>query len=179
MRNKLVLLVFCVLFVSNSKAQQIQIEERFESAYKEIVAMLEDKKALSIKRSVFLAEWAYLDGNLDYESDFCQPIRKGADYMKRMIVANRWENYKTAKQIALCNYFFYPCSGNGQNPFRYDFSKEYSEEDWQHQLVSGTLKTHKGQCHSLPMGFQAVCRRTWSKGLYSTCPTPLLHYVQR
>ena len=46
MRNKLVLLVFCVLFVSNSKAQQIQIEERFESAYKEIVAMLEDKKAL-------------------------------------------------------------------------------------------------------------------------------------
>ena len=99
--------------------------------------------------------------------------------MKRMIVANRWENYKTAKQIALCNYFFYPCSGNGQNPFRYDFSKEYSEEDWQHQLVSGTLKTHKGQCHSLPMGFQAVCRRTLSKGLYSTCPTPLLHYVQR
>lgn len=165
MRNKLVLLVFCVLFVSNSKAQQIQIEERFESAYKEIVAMLEDKKALSIKRSVFLAEWAYLDGNLDYESDFCQPIRKGADYMKRMIVANRWENYKTAKQIALCNYFFYPCSGNGQNPFRYDFSKEYSEEDWQHQLVSGTLKTHKGQCHSLPWAFKSCMQKNLEQRL--------------
>ena len=171
MRKYIIVLFLCVVvFVSDLRAQQIQVQERFESAYKEIVAMLEDKKALSIKRSVFLAEWAYLDGNLDYESDFCQPIRKGADYMKRMIVANRWENYKTAKQIALCNYFFYPCSGNGQNPFRYDFSKEYSEEDWQHQLVSGTLKTHKGQCHSLPWAFKLYAEELGEKAYIAHAP---------
>ena len=63
MRKIVIVLFLCVVvFVSDLRAQQIQIEERFESAYKEIVAMLEDKKPLSVKKSVFLAEWAYLDG---------------------------------------------------------------------------------------------------------------------
>lgn len=37
-------------------------------------------------------------------------------------------------------------------PFRYDFDNK-DEDDWRHQLVSATLKTHKGQCHSLPWAF--------------------------
>ena len=64
--------------------------------------MLEGRAALSIRRAVFMSEWAYLDGDLDYEKDFCAPIRKGADYLRRMIASNHWERYKTAKQIALC-----------------------------------------------------------------------------
>ena len=72
MRKNIILLILCfVVFVSDLRAQQVQIKQRFESAYKEIIDMLEGKEPLSIKRSVFLAEWAYLDGNLDYESDFC------------------------------------------------------------------------------------------------------------
>ena len=126
----------------------------YNKAYSEITDMLEGTTPLSVKRAVFLAEWAYLDGNLDYERDFCEPIRKGADYLRGMIAANQWEKYKTAKQIALCNFFFYPCSGNGQNPFLYDFSKEYPDDDWHYQLVSRTIKTHKGQCHSLPWTFK-------------------------
>ena len=126
----------------------------YNKAYSEITDMLEGRTPLSVRRAVFLAEWAYLDGNLDYERDFCEPIRKGADYLRRMIAANQWEKYKTAKQIALCNIFFYPCSGNGQNPFLYDFSKEYPDDDWHYQLVSRTIKTHKGQCHSLPWTFK-------------------------
>ena len=49
MRKYIIVLFLCVVvFVSDLRAQQIQVQERFESAYKEIVAMLEDKKALSI-----------------------------------------------------------------------------------------------------------------------------------
>ena len=54
--------------------------------------MLEGKSTLSIKRSVFLAEWAYLDGNLDFEQDFCVPLTKGAQYMRRLITANWTED---------------------------------------------------------------------------------------
>ena len=131
----------------------------YNKAYSEITDMLERRSPLSVKRAIYLAEWAYLDGDLDYERDFCEPIKKGADYLRRMIAANQWEKYKTAKQIALCNFFFYPCSGNNQNPFQYDFSKEYPEDDWHYQLVSRTIKTHKGQCHSLPWTFKLYAEK--------------------
>ncbi len=135
-------------------AQRGNSSKYYNKAYSEISDMLKGRIPLSIRRAVFLSEWAYLDGNLNYEHDFCEPIKKGADYLRRMIAANHWEKYKTAQQIALCNFFFYPCSGNGQNPFQYDFSKEYPEDDWHYQLVSRTIKTHKGQCHSLPWTFK-------------------------
>lgn len=135
-------------------AQEKPGKEYYHQAYSEIANMLEGKAPLSIRRAVFLAEWAYLDGNLDYEKDFCEPIKKAADYLRRLIAVNHWEKYKTAKQIALCNFFFYPCSGNGQKPFKYDFSNEFPEDDWHYQFVSRTIKTHKGQCHSLPWTFK-------------------------
>ena len=140
-------------FFTPSQGQVICDSYYYCKAYSEIIDMLEGRIPLSIRRAVYMAEWAYLDGNLDYEREFCGPIKKDADYLKRMIAVNHWERYKTAKQIALCNFFFYPCSGNGQNPFRYDFSNEYSKDDWHYQLVSRTIKTHRGQCRSLPWTF--------------------------
>lgn len=170
MRKKRVLLVVCLVFTCNIRAQQVQMQQRFESAYKEIVAMLEDKKPLSIKKSVFLAEWAYLDGKLDYQHDFCEPIERGVQYMRRLIAANKWERYKTAKQIAICTFFFQPLSGNNNTIFSYDFSTEYPDEDWHHQLVSRTLKTHKGQCHSLPWAFKLYAEELGAKAYIVHAP---------
>ena len=146
------------------------MKQRFESAYKEIVAMLEDKEPLSIKRSVFLSEWAYLDGNLDYEQDFCEPLARGALYMRRLITANKWERYKTAKQIAICTFFFQSLSGNNNTKFSYDFSNEYPDGDWHYQLVSRTLKTHKGQCHSLPWAFKLYAEELGAKAYIAHAP---------
>ena len=132
-------------------AQTNAVNEYYEKAYFEMADMLDGKAPMSIRRAVFMAEWAYLDGNLDYKKDFCEPIIKDVAYMKRWMAANNLsQQYKTAKQITLCNFFFYPWAGNGQTPFRYDFDEK---ESWDHQLVSGVLKTHKGQCHSLPWTF--------------------------
>lgn len=153
-RNIIIILLSVTISLQSAFAQRDSCMECYNKAYSEITDMLEERKAPSIRRAVFLAEWAFLDGDLDYEESFCEPIKKGADYLKRMIAVNHWEKYKTAKQIALCNYFFYPCSGNGQTPFLYDFSREYPKNDWHYQLVSRTIKTHKGQCRSLPWAFK-------------------------
>lgn len=155
-RRKIILTLSCfVTFsVQGANAQQCDTDSYYTKAYSEITDILEKRNPLSIRRAVFLAEWAFLNGNLDYEKDFCEPIRKGADYLRRMIAANHWKRYKTAKQIALCNFFFYPCLGNGQKPFRYDFSEEFPKDDWHYQLVSRTIKTHIGQCHSLPWTYK-------------------------
>lgn len=147
-----IVLALCMVSLNFTIQGHGNYSARYEEAYGELLAMLEKKKPLSLRRGVFMAEWAYLDGNLDYERDFCHPIKEGANYMKRLIRANKWEKYKTSKQIALCNFFFYPCSGNRQTPFRYDFDNQ-DEDDWGRQLVSATLKTHKGQCHSMPWAY--------------------------
>lgn len=133
--------------------------------------MLEDSIPLSIKRCVFLAEWAYLDGALDYEKDFCATLSKGAQFLQRLITANNWDKtYKTAKQIALCNFFFHPMSGNNNTIFSYDFSNEYPEGDWHYQLVSRTLKTHKGQCRSLPWAFKLYAEELGAKAYIAHAP---------
>ena len=166
-----VLLIICfAVFVTKTRAQRNITEERFDSAYNEIVAMLEDEKPLSVKRSVFLSEWAYLDGKLDYEQDFCAPLSKGAQYMRRLIAVNKWDKYKTAKQIAICTFFFQPVSGNNYTIFSYDFSNEYPDGDWHHQLVSRTLKTHTGQCLSLPWTFKLFAEELGAKAYIAHAP---------
>lgn len=171
MREIKVLLIICfAVFVTKTRAQRNITKERFDSAYNEIVAMLEDEKPLSIKRSVFLSEWAYLDGCLDYEQDFCVPLSKGAQYMRRLIAANNWDKYQTAKQIAICTFFFQPVSGNNYTVFSYDFSNEYPDGDWHHQLVSRTLKTHTGQCHSLPWTFKLFAEELGAKAYIAHAP---------
>lgn len=163
--------LFCLTVSLQSAIAQSDCERKYyEIAYSEISNMLDGRIPCSIRRAVFAAEWAYLDGNLDYERDFCEPIIRVADYLKRMINANHWEMYKTSKLIALCNYFFYPCSGNGHNPFRYDFSEEYSEDDWHYQLVSRTIKTHKGQCHSLPWTFKLYAEELGAEAYLAHAP---------
>ncbi len=147
------------LAITNAQLLYAQLDSTtrmYDEAYQEIAQMLDGKEKISIKRAVFLSEWAYLDGRLDYEKDFCIPVKNYANYLLRLIEVNKWEKYKTAKQIALCNFFFYPCYGNEHKPFEYDFSNEFPENDWRYQLVSRTLMTHKGRCHSLPWAFKLI-----------------------
>lgn len=106
---------------------------------------------MSIKRATFLAEWAYLDGNLDYNVDFNDEIIRITKFINEFISANNLNQYKTGKQIALNEYFFKPWSGNYYKPYYYNFEKFTNENDnWTNQFVSNVLKTHEGQCRSLP-----------------------------
>lgn len=153
-----------------SVAQDMIVMNRYEQAYQEMSEMLDGKREMSLKRAVFVAENAYLDGELDFEKDFCKPIRTVSEYLYRLIDVNHWNKYKTAKQIALCNFFFYPCSGNEQKEFVYDFDNEYSNEDWRYQLVSQTIKTHKGQCRTLPWLFKLYAEEIDAKVYIAHAP---------
>ncbi|MCW5922904.1 MAG: hypothetical protein KIS77_11205 [Saprospiraceae bacterium] len=42
-------------------------DEYFNKAYNEIAHMLEGKLPLDFKRAVFLTEWSYSEGKLDYD----------------------------------------------------------------------------------------------------------------
>lgn len=170
MRKCLVFISLILILTDSIQAQLQAVDSLYLKAYYEIESMLDGKKPLSIKRAVFLSEWAYLDGKLDYKKDFCNEISRIAQYIKTAIALNHFEKYKTAKQFMICNYFFYPCNGNGKVPYTYDHNIEYPRGDWHHQLVSRTLRSHKGQCHSLPMTFKLIAEELGAKAFIARSP---------
>lgn len=56
------------------QAQPMTAEDYYVSAFNEMSDMLAGRETLSIKRAVYLAEWAYYEGKLDYNTVFCDEI---------------------------------------------------------------------------------------------------------
>lgn len=73
MRNVCLYFVFLLIQLS-LQAQSKTAEDYYVSAFNEMSDMLDGSDSLSIKRVVFLAEWAYYEGKLDYKTDFCDEI---------------------------------------------------------------------------------------------------------
>ncbi len=153
--------LFLLLFLSqiSANAQNMIAEDFYVSAFNEMSDMLAGRDTLSIKRAVYLAEWAYYEGNLDYKTDFCDEIDRITNFVRLFHDVNKLKSYKTGKQMALNAYFFSPYSGNGYKPYTYDFETfSMDDEPWESQFVSKALKTHKGQCRSLPWMYKILAK---------------------
>lgn len=134
-----------------TSAQEYLPEDYYVTACNEMSAMLTGRDSLSIKRAVFLAEWAFLEGELDYRTDFCEEIDRIVDFLNDFYEWNNLSSYKTGKQLALNEYFFRPYSGNHYLPYTYDYDTwDVDNGKCERQFVSRVLETHKGQCRSLP-----------------------------
>lgn len=145
-------------FQLSVQAQLRVAEDYYVSAFNEMSDMLAGRDSLSIKRAVFLAEWAYYEGKLDYKTDFCDEIDRITAFIRSLYKVNKAHTYKTGMQMAISSYIVSPYSGNGYTPYTYDF-ETFSMDDkgpWERQFVSRTLKTHKGQCRSLPWMYKIL-----------------------
>ena len=155
--KKLMLCLLVLLGQLSVCAQQMIAEDYYVSAFNEMSDMLAGRDSLSIKRAVYLAEWAYYEGKLDYKTDFCDEIDRIVKFLNLFYDKNRLSSYKTGKQLALMEYFFRPYSGNGYTPYTYDYESFLGDnDDWTTQFVSTVLKTHKGQCRSLPWMYKIL-----------------------
>ncbi|MBO5243143.1 MAG: hypothetical protein J6B36_02815 [Muribaculaceae bacterium] len=156
MKKLWVYFLFLFLHLS-AHARTMMAEDYYITAFNEMSDMLAGRDSLSIKRAVYFAEWAYYEGKLDYKTDFCDEIDRITSFVRLFYDVNKLSSYKTGKQMALNAYFFYPYSGNGYKPYTYDF-ETFSKDDkpWDHQFVSKVLKTHKGQCRSLPWMYKIL-----------------------
>ena len=157
--SKLLSYLLLSMLSLSTQAQSMTAEDFYVSAFNEMSNMLYGIDTLSIKRSAFLAEWAYYEGDLDYQTDFCNEIERITDYIHKFYNVNKLEAYKTGRQIALNAYFFLPFSGNGYKPYTYDIETfSMDREPWERQFVSRVLKTHKGQCRSLPWLYKILAK---------------------
>lgn len=148
------LLLAQVCFSQNKRA-----EDYYISAFNEMSDMLAGRDSLSIKRAVFLAEWAYYEGKLDYNTDFCDEIDRIKSFIRSVYAVNKLHVYKTGMQMAISAYMSSPLSGNNYTPYSYDFETfSIDKEPWDRQFVTRVLKTHKGQCRSLPWMYKILAR---------------------
>lgn len=144
-------------FQLSVQAQPKIAEDYYVSAFNEMSDMLAGRDSLSIKRAVFLAEWAYYEGKLDYNKDFCDEIDRIKTFIRSLYTVNKLHTYKTGMQMAISSYMVSPFSGNNYIPYTYDFETfSVDDEPWDRQFVSRTLKTHTGQCRSLPWMYKIL-----------------------
>lgn len=141
----------------------------FIQAYDEITRMLEDKDSLSIKRAQFLIEWAYTEGELDYNK-FCTHIDSVVLDLSAFIKLNGIQNYKTAGNFALFEYFTKSSPLNGNKAFKYDFKDFTGREDYRQLFVSKVMQTHTGQCTSLPMYYKILSDELGAESFIATAP---------
>ena len=128
----------------------------FESAYNELASMIEDESKYSFKRAVFLVDWAYNEGNPSY-SQYCHEIDSITNVLRAFIHFNGSEEYKTATNWAIFEYFTKPSPMNGNRPFVYDFEDFTGRQDFNKVLVTKVMKTHSGQCTTLPLFYKILC----------------------
>ena len=112
-----VLFILISIFIQLSiQAQSKTAEDYYISAFNEMSGMLAGRDSLSIKRAVFLAEWAYFEGKLDYKTDFCDEIDRITKFIRSVYAVNRLHTYKTGMQMAISSYMVNPFSGNNYTP---------------------------------------------------------------
>lgn len=142
----------------------------YNSAYEEIVKMLEGKDSLSFKRAEFLVEWAYLNGEPDYNK-YCSDIDSVVFILRNFIRINNLQQYKTAGNFALFEYFTKPNLLNGNKPFKYDFEDFAGEKDFSNLFITKVIKTHTGQCTSLPMYYKILSDELGAESFIALAPS--------
>lgn len=144
----------------------------YEVALKEMSGMLDGTRQLSVKRAVFLQEWAYRDGELDYD-EYCAGIDSTAQAIMRFIRANNLQNFRTGGNYALFEYFSRPYSMNAYKPFTYDFEDFSGDEDFTKLFVTKVMRTHSGQCRSLPMYYKVLAEAIGTEAYITFAPQHL------
>ncbi len=174
MKKRIVYFLLLFFYLTNyqvkgQKKDSILINPLYAQAYREISDMLDGKAPLSIKRAVFLAEWAYLEGRIDYHN-YCQSIDSATTFINKFIKANGLDKYKTGKNMALTEYFFNPYSGNGYKPFIYNFNENNQPNEFTRTFVTEVIRTHTGQCRSLPMYYRVLAEEIEAEAYIAFAP---------
>lgn len=160
---------FLLLLVLFSKLHAISQnkEKLFEESYILLSSMTADESSYNFKKAVFSVENAYLDGNLDTtfiykQINLMHVLSNSIINSKKLDYAERDKdvvNKRASIFSILCDTL--PLSIDGKiykyEPFGYDFNDVFGHKAPENLFVSKLVKTHKGNCHSLPYLYKILC----------------------
>jgi len=131
--------------------------------------MLTGQKPVNFKRAVFLTENAFYGNKLNYQT-FCLDLSNVALQLRTMIRLKGIEKFKTAGNWATFTYMTDTIAANAFKPYTYDFDDFTGTKDWSKQFVTKLLKTHSGNCHSLPFLYKILCEELGAKAYLALAP---------
>lgn len=144
-------------------------DNHFLSAYKDLTDMLNGKSKYSFKKAEFLVENAYEEGSMNYNR-YCQDIDSVASILRSFIFINNISNYRTAPNYALFEYFTKPSPLNENKAFTYDFEDFCGKKDFRKMFATKVMKTHTGQCTSLPIYYKILCDELGGQSALAMAP---------
>ena len=167
--------LLAVLFICPAVSSQRKIptpaqDSCYGVAYNKIVDMLEGRARPELKRAVFLIEWASREGRPDYRA-YCDTIGAITQRLRNFIRINRLEEHPFGKHIALFEFFTRPCSLNGYTDYTFDFEHYLPGKDGLTcNQVLKLLKTHQGQCRSLPLLYKILAGEIGAQAYIAHAP---------
>lgn len=144
----------------------------FEESFNELTKMFAGKIPYNLKRAEFLVENAYHGGTMNY-INFSHNIDHIVSMLNNFIDEKGIRRYKTAPNYAIFNFFTEPSAMNGYSKFLYDFDNSFGEKDFNIFFTSYLLKTHKGQCTSMPLLYKILCDELGGQSALAFAPSHL------
>ena len=141
----------------------------YQQAFDEITDMLEGEAASSVKRVVFLQEWAYLQGQLDYKA-YCSEIAALATDLKVFMQLNKLDKHPIGGNLALFEFFTNNNPLNGYKAYTYDFDDYMGKQDFTKMFVTKLMRTHSGQCRSLPLFYKILANEIGAEAYIAYAP---------
>ena len=144
-------------------------DTHFMSAYQELTNMLTGKSIYSLKKAEFIVENAYEEGKMNYTT-YCHDIDSIANILRLFIFTKGISKYKTAPNYALFEYFTEPSPLNGNKAFTYDFEDFCGKKDFRKLFATKVMRTHTGQCTSLPIYYKILCDELGGQSALAMAP---------
>jgi len=151
----------------------------FYKSYATLDSMLRGQRPLNLKKAVYTIENAYLDNKLSY-SKFNNQIKYITDVCRQKMLHEKIDpNNREAVNMVI--YQIICDTVDIQNPktkvfyksypYTYDFNDFWGREDYTKQFVSKVLKTHSGQCRSLPLLYLIIAEELKTEAFITFSPS--------
>jgi len=167
MRKQALLIIFSTSLTLNVHSQDGK--QYFVDAFKEQMDMLQGKRPIDFKRAVFITENAYYKGQLNYQT-YCNDISAICIKLQNLIKQRGFEKYKTGGNWATFFYMKDSSAINGFKPYIYDFDDYMGDKDYTKQFITKLMRTHTGNCHSLPFLYKILCDEIGTRASLAMAP---------
>lgn len=148
----------------------------YYTAYDEIERMLKGEVPLNLGRAVFLTENAFYENSMNYD-DFTQAIKEEAALCQTKIKQEKLdEQNNVVKNMMLFSLLTDTLKIRNKQgvytslPLKYDLDDYKSEKNYDSHFVTKLMRTHTGQCHSMPLYFLILAEEMGSEAYWSFSP---------